>query len=122
MPIAASCGDLLFRGSLGLFHESIVLIADRQANFETSALAGLADHHDLAFVARDNSVRGRKAKAAAEFSLSGKERFEDSRSSFGRHAATSVSDPKTTALDFRARADLHGATFGHGIHGIENKV
>ena len=61
----------------GILHESITLLADRQTDFETSALSRLADDNDLTPVTRDYAVRGRQAQSAPELSLGGEKWLED---------------------------------------------
>src|SRR6266540_384639 len=109
----------LFR-SFSPFHESIILIADRQSHFETSSFTGLADNDDLAFVTRYNSVRRGKAETATEFSFRSEKRFEDSGDGFRRHAAAGVGNPETAAFNFRADSDFHYAAFGHRIYRVED--
>jgi len=58
IPDAYSGSDhaKLFLLGLRLFYEPIVLIAKRQSDFEAGTLAGLAYHHNLTLMARDNAV------------------------------------------------------------------
>src|SRR3954470_8792325 len=93
-----------------------------EPDLKASAEPGLADDHDLSFVAGDDAVRGREAEARAVLAFGRVEGLEDALDRFGGDAAPCVRDPEAGAVEFGARAYLYVAAVRHGVHRIEEEV